>query len=191
MLFKQKSPDSLVSEFDIEGIKALQKKSLCTNPDKMFGYMWYLIRNRLDLNQSEMGLSFLSLYKDKYNKGLSKSAYSKVENGQTYINFDLIFIFSSRYGGRIDLIYQLYSYLLRFAYDHNCIYLEACGEYGYGKQNGFTKNAGSSNDFIYTKLKDYSKFFSESDLEPIYKYIDEVFEQAKAAIHFTKRKIHL
>lgn len=184
MLFKYKDPNSLAIEIDIEGTMVLQKKSLCTSPDKMFGYMWYLIRNRLDLNQSEMGLAFQSNYKEKYKTGLSKSAYSKIENGQTSINFDLVFIFSSRYGVRIDLIYQLYSYLLRFAYDHNCIYLESCGEYGYGRSNGFAKPSGSSHDYLYTELKHYSKFFSESDLESIYKYIDEVFAKAKELLHF-------
>lgn len=184
MILKQKDPNSLFSESDIEERMNLQKKSLCTSPDKMFGYMWYLIRNRLDLNQSEMGLAFGSNYKAKYKTGLSKSAYSKIENGQTSINFDLVFIFSSRYGVRIDLIYQLYSYLLRFACDHNCIYLESCGEYGYGKANAFTKPSGSSHNYLYTELKHYSKFFSESDLESIYKYIDEVFEKAKEIVNF-------
>lgn len=186
MLFKQKDPNSLDIESDIEERMNLQKKSLCTSPDKMFGYMWYLIRNRLDLNQSEMGLAFHSNYKAKYKTGLSKSAYSKIENGQTSINFDLVFIFSSRYGVKIDWVYQLYSYLLKFANDHNCIYVESCGEYGYGRDNRVDKPSGSSNDYLYTELKHYSKFFSESDLEPVYKYIDEFFAKAKEIVNFMK-----
>ena len=184
MRIKQKSPDSLAIEFDIEGTWDDQKNRLCTSPDRMFGYMWYLIRTRLGYSQTIMAYSFNSHYKNKYVNGLSKSAYSKIENGQTYINFDLIFIYSKRFGIHFDQIYTLYSHLLKLAFDNDCIYLEPCGLFTYGKTHGYILRNGVSKYALYTKLKDYSKYFRETDLEKVYIYIDEVFAKAKEAIDY-------
>lgn len=184
MLIKQNDPNSLAIEFDIEGTMQLQKKSLCTSPDRMYGYMWYLIRNYLGINQSEMGKTFASGYKDKYpvNIGLSKSAYSKIENGITSINFDLILIYSARFGFSFDLLYNLYSYLLKLAYEDNCYYVERCGYLGLGKSNSILFYNGISKDGLYTDLKDYSKFFKKTEIESINQYLDKHLNKTKIAI---------
>lgn len=189
MLFKKKDPNSLAVEFDIEGTMQLQKESLCTNPDRMYGYMWYLIRNYLGINQQEMGASFFSGYKEKYrvNHGLSKSAYSKVENGHTSINFDLILIYSERFGFSFDILYNLYSYLLKLAYDNNCIYIERCGYLGLGKMNSVLRANNVSKEYLYTDLKNYYKFFQQSDLDSINQYLDQYLNNVKNVLIFEKQ----
>lgn len=189
MLFKKQDPNSLAVEFDIEGKMQLQKESLCTNPDRMYGYMWYLIRNYLGINQKEMGASFFSGYKEKYrvNHGLSKSAYSKVENGHTSINFDLILIYSERFGFSFDILYNLYSYLLKSAYDNNCIYVERCGYLGLGKMNSVLRANNVSKEYLYTDLKNYYKFFQQSDLDSINQYLDQYLNNVKNVLIFEKK----
>lgn len=184
MLIKQKDPNSLAIEFDTEGAMQLQKESLCTSPDRIYGYMWYLIRNYIGINQSEMGKTFHSFYKEKYrvNYGLSKSAYSKIENGITSINFDLILIYSGRFGFSFDLLYNLYSYLLKLAYDNDCFYVEPCGYLNLGKAHSILRYNGMSKEGLYTDLKDYSKFFKQIEIESINQYLDQYLNQAKKAI---------
>lgn len=191
MLIKQNDPNSLALEFDIEGTMKLQKEALCTSPDRVYGFMWYLIRNYFGINQTEMGKTFASGYKDKYpiNIGLSKSAYSKIENGITSINFDLILIYSSRFGFSFDLLYNLYSYLLKLAYENDCYYVERCGYLGMGKANSILRYNGVSKEGLYTDLKNYFKFFKQTEIESINQYLDQNLNQAKMAIlHFTEIK---
>lgn len=142
-----------------------QKKRLCTDPNKLFGYMWYLIRKALRLNQTQMGELLRSPFSVK---GLSKSAYSKIENGQTDINFELIFSFSFNTNINFDHLSQLYSFIIRKADSNGCSFLEGCGYLGYGSQNDmFISYKNVSKEYWYTDLKDYYKFFLPSDLESI------------------------
>jgi len=184
-MFKYNDPDnSLAVTFDINSSMALQKKSLCTSPDRVFGYMFYLIRSYFGITQTEMGYSFNSLYKQKYINGLSKSAYAKVENGTTSINFDLILIYSGRYGIDFSKITGFYNSLVHSLYNNDCIFLEPCGYLGYGNKSGFANYEGASNDSLYTDLKDYKNFITQNELNLINVYIEQIFGTAKEAILF-------
>lgn len=163
-----------------------QKKRLCTDPNKLFGYMWYLIRKACKLNQTEMGAYFSTV---KNPKGLSKSAYSKVENGQTDINFDLVFSFSLNTMIDFDHIYQLYSYIIKKADSNGCSFMNGCGYLGLGSNNGmFISYQNVSKEYWYTDIKDYYKFFLPSDLESINNIIYDMFkkseERKKAALEW-------
>lgn len=153
-----------------------QKKRLCTDSNKLFGYMWYLIRKACKLNQTEMGTYFKNIDNQK---GLSKSAYSKVENGQTDINFDLVFSFSLNTGIDFDHIYQLYSYIIKKADSNGCSFIKSCGYLGLGSHNGiFLSYQNMSTEYWYTDLKDYYKFFLPSDLESIHDIIYDMFQKS-------------
>lgn len=154
-----------------------QKKRLCTDPNKLFGYMWYLIRKACKLNQTEMGAYFGKFGGDK---GLSKSAYSKVENGQTDINFDLVFSFSLNTGIDFDHLYQLFSYIIKKADSNGCSFMTTCGHLGLGSHNGmFLSYQNVSKEYWYTDLKDYYKFFLPSDLESIHDIIYDMFKKSE------------
>lgn len=184
-MFEYIDPEnSLAVTFNYEATMALQKQSLCTSPDRMYGYMWFLIRNYFGITQTEMGYSFHSLYKGKYANGLSKSAYSKVENGITSVNFDLILIYSGKYGIEFQQITEFYNYLLHVAYNKDCIYLEPCGYLSFGKHSGFSKPQHASNEYLYTDLKNYKNFFTNNELSELNLYIDIIFSRAKKAILF-------
>ncbi|MDV4317047.1 helix-turn-helix domain-containing protein [Acinetobacter indicus] len=157
----------------VQSLLEQQKTRLCTDPNKLYGYMWYLIRKALKLNQSQMGKLFSS---SDNKKGLSKSAYSKIENGQTDINFELIFSFSLNTNINFDHLYQLYSFIIRKADSNGCSFLKGCGYLGFGSQNGmFVSYQNVSKEYWYTDLKDYYKFFLPSDLESIHELIVNMY----------------
>lgn len=172
---------SLVLHIDEKASLDFQKSFIKTDQDRIFGYMFYLIRKYFDLNQTEMGSLF---YKIGNTKGLSKSAYSKIENGYTTINFDLIMVFSTNFGVNFNFITNLFYYLTDFFYKIGSIFLKPCGHFGMGLHSGYTKMKGTSKDYLYTDLKDYSKFIKKQWLDNIMKVLDKNLKEAKDAAIF-------
>ncbi|MGE8646250.1 helix-turn-helix domain-containing protein [Acinetobacter vivianii] len=141
-------------------------KMLCTNHTRLYGYMFYLLRKSLRLSQTEMG--YLLKGSHIHKTGFTKSAYSKIENGQVRINFDLIFILSVQTGQHFDKFYNLYSTIIRKANINGCYFIEPCGVLFNGTtDNNMFDSFETSVDYWYTDIKDYSKFFKKEDLEEI------------------------
>jgi len=95
---------SLAISFDeiMQAVTA-QKRIFKTTPDRLFGYILFLFRSELELNQEEMG---------KMLAGLSKSSYSKYENGIQSINISHIFLLSHVTNVTRSFIYELHEYLV-------------------------------------------------------------------------------
>lgn len=151
---------------EIQDYLCQYKKVLCTDHTKLFGFMLYLIRKNIGFNQKEMGIFLREA--GKYKLGFSKSGYSKIENGLTYINFDLVFILSSKLRVDFDRIYNLYSLIIKKADKNGCYFVEPCGNLLSGTHSSFLINFYETSDsYWYTDLKDYKKYFLESDLNEI------------------------
>ncbi|MDC5296146.1 helix-turn-helix domain-containing protein [Acinetobacter baumannii] len=142
------------------------RKVLCTNHTRLYGYMFYLLRKALGLSQTDMG--YLLKGSNIHTTGFTKSAYSKIENGQVRINFDLIFILSVQTNQHFDKFYNLYTTIINKADRNGCYFIEPCGFLFNGTtDNNMFENFELSKDYWYTDIKDYSKFFKKEDFEEI------------------------
>lgn len=176
---------NIFEDLDSKSIAERQKNLLHTDHNKIFGFMFYLIRNYLNLNQTEMGMVFGQTIHDKYNnKGISKSAYSKIENGETSMNFELLIILSSIFGVDFKFFTDFYRYLMEFFYNKNSIFLKPCATFGFGKNSGYTRNMKMSEDSMYTKLKDYNKFIAKSDFDNFYDILNNHLAIMKQGVQF-------
>lgn len=152
------------------------KQVLITNHVKLFGFMLYLIRRELGLNQTDMGIFLKNYSNNKHRIGLSKSGYSKIENGLTNLDFELVFILSDRLKVDFNIIYELYSKIIMLAVNNGCYLFNRCGYLGHGNNLEIHFNLiETSDEYWYTDLKNYFNYFKESDLEIISDQLAKVF----------------
>lgn len=156
---------------------------LITDHVKIFGFMLLLIRKKLGLSQTEMGLliSNFGSVNIRHRGGLSKSGYSKIENGLNHLDFEIIFILSGGLNVGVDTLFKIYYKIIEISHNNNSIFLKKCGNLFYGKQNYiFLSMVDTGDEFFYTPLKDYWNFFNKNDKEEILNLIDDVIKIDKS-----------
>lgn len=156
---------------------------LVTDHVKLFGFMLLLIRKKLGLSQTEMGLltSNFGTVNIRHRGGLSKSGYSKIENGLNHLDFEIIFILSSQLDVGVDTLFKIYYKIIETSHNNNSIFLKKCGNLFYGKQDRhFVSMVDTGDEYFYTSLKDYWDFFNENDKEEILNLIDDAIKVNKS-----------
>lgn len=156
---------------------------LITDHVKIFGFMLLLIRKKIGLSQTEMGLliSNFGTVNIRHRGGLSKSGYSKIENGLNHLDFEIIFILSGELNIGVDTLFKIYYKIIEIFHNNNSIFLKKCGNLFYGKQDHiFLSMVDTGDEFFYTPLKDYWNFFNKNDKEEILNLIDDVIKIDKS-----------
>lgn len=159
------------------------RSRLITDHVRIFGFMLLLIRKKLGLSQTEMGLliSNFGTVNIRHRGGLSKSGYSKIENGLTHLDFEIIFILSSQLDVGVDTLFNIYYKIIKISHNNNSIFLKKCGNLFYGKQDQlFLSFVGTGDDFFYTPLKKYWDFFNVNDKDEILNFIDDAIKINKS-----------
>ncbi|CAM0621366.1 helix-turn-helix transcriptional regulator [Acinetobacter baumannii] len=113
-----------------EKIEALHTKIIITSAEEIFGYMLYLFRKNLGLNQTEMGQVIGGLFV-KY----TRSGYSKLERGDSGISIQIIFHLSSLISVHHCHLFAIYDEIIKmiaFNKKFNVHFKEPIGLYGFG-----------------------------------------------------------
>ncbi|ATZ66128.1 helix-turn-helix domain-containing protein [Acinetobacter haemolyticus] len=113
-----------------EEVEALHTKIIITSAEEIFGYMLYLFRKNLGLNQTEMGQVIGGLF-FKY----TRSGYSKLERGDTGISIQIIFHLSSLISVHHFHLFAIYDEIIKmiaFNKKFNVHFKEPVGFYGLG-----------------------------------------------------------
>lgn len=152
-----------------------QKKVFRTTPDQLFGYILFLFRNEMGLNQESMGQLL---------GGTSKSTYNKLENGIHAPHFSHIFLLCNLTKVPRTFIYEIYEYLTDFTLTNGGLirldddtFLETImNENDFSE---FKKNMEGKLKENSTPLKEYSAFFGFQVIDKLSKAIKKAIEDGK------------
>lgn len=144
-----------------------QSDILITDINRMFGYVFYLIRDQLQLSQEKMANII----------GMTKSGYSKIEIGTNGISLDLIFIVGRNFYISHETLLSIYTYLLRLA-DTKCGIITS--KISNKPSNGLQYPIGNGmiiqpNEHIkiYTPISKYKEFLGIDEIDKLSFFIKD------------------
>lgn len=145
-----------------------QKKRFRCTPDNLFGYILFLFRSELEVSQEVMGFMM---------GGLSKSGYSKLENGIYSVHLSHIYLLCYITNVPRKFINDLLDYLTEFCIQQKAAFYIAddIAVAAINENNEFP-NAQQENydcrEKMNTPLKEYSAFFGLDHVKKISRAIN-------------------